>query len=236
MNVKKRKASPATTAAVGVAMTLVVAVFGWFVLVSPQRGRASKLGGEIAVVEQQIGEARAAAIAADDSEPIRNADLFRLAKAMPADNDIAGVLLELSRVAQETGIDFEQIVPQPTISAGAFRAQPIDLVFVGNFYSLSDFLYRIRNLVAVKGGELHATGRLFSVDKVQFAEADSHFPNIKAQLSVSAFLYGQTAGAGAPVPPAAPATTSTDTTSTDTTATTTEPTGTTAPSAAGATP
>jgi hypothetical protein len=220
VNVKKRKLSPTATAGVGVGVTLVAALTGWFLLVSPQRSRAADYDAEIALVEQQISEARAAAQKVDDTEPIRAADLFRLTKAMPSDNDIAGVLLELSRVAGETGIVFEQIVPQPTIAAGTFRAQPIELVFTGNFYALSDFLYRMRNLVSVQRGRLLATGRLFSVDKVQFVEADDHFPNIKAILSVSAYLYGASTGGAAPPPPA-----STDTTSTDTGATTTDTTG-----------
>jgi hypothetical protein len=235
MKVKKRKLSPAATAGVGVGVTLVVALLGWFLLVSPQRSRAADFDAQIVLVEQQISEARAAALQASDSEPIKAADLFRLTKAMPSDNDIAGVLLELSRVASETGIQFDQIVPQPTLSAGAFRAQPIELVFTGNFYALSDFLYRMRNLVSVQRGRLLANGRLFSVDKIQFVEADSHFPNIKAILGVSAYLYGTSQLAGAPpVSSAAPAgATPTDTTGattpTDTTATTTDTTATTTP-------
>jgi Tfp pilus assembly protein PilO len=154
---------------------------------------------------------------AADAKPIRSADLFRLTKAMPSDNDIPGVLLELSRIAAETGIVFEQIVPQATVAAGEMRAQPIDLTFEGNFYSLSDFLYRVRNLVSVQRGRLIANGRLFSVEKLQFSEAPSGFPSIRANLTLSAFLYGSGATAA---PPAASTTSSA---STDTTATTTTP-------------
>ena len=217
MKVTKRKLSPAATAGVGIGFTLVIAAMGWFLLVSPQRSRASELDGKIASVEQQITAARAAQMQAADAKPIRSADLFRLTKAMPSDNDIPGVLLELSRIASETGIVFEQIVPQATLAAGEMRAQPIDLTFEGNFYSLSDFLYRVRNLVSVQRGRLIANGRLFSVEKLQFSEAPSGFPSIRANLTLSAFLYGSGPTA------APPAATSTDTTSTstDTTATTT---------------
>ena len=167
MNVKKRKLSPAATAGIGVAAVLVLALAGWFLLVSPQRARAAELDVEIAAVEQQITAARAAAAAADDAQPIQVADLFRLTKAMPGESDIPGVLLELSRIASETGIVFESIVPQPTISGGSFRSQPIEVVFVGDFYTLSDFLFRLRGLVSVQRGRLLATGRLFAVDRIQ---------------------------------------------------------------------
>jgi hypothetical protein len=218
--VKRKKLSPAATSGIGIAVTLVIAAVGWFLLISPQRSRATSTDDEIAEVQAQIVQARLAADQAENAQPVRTADLFRLTKAMPSDNDIAGVLLELSKTAGETGIVFEQIIPGPTVAAGTFRAQPIDLVFTGNFYSLSDFLYRLRNLVSVQRGRLLANGRLFSVDKLQFVEADSKFPNIRALLTVSALLYGTS---GEP-PPSAPApTTTTDTTQTDTTQTTTEP-------------
>jgi hypothetical protein len=231
VKVTKRKFSPAATAGIGIGFTLVIAAMGWFLLVSPQRSRASELDAKIASVEQQITASRAAQLQAADAKPIRSADLFRLTKAMPSDNDIPGVLLELSRIASETGIVFEQIVPQATVAAGEMRAQPIDLTFEGNFYSLSDFLYRVRNLVSVQRGRLIANGRLFSVEKLQFSEAPSGFPNIRANLTLSAFLYGSGPTAA---PPAASTTTATDTTSTDTTATTTPETPPATPEAAGA--
>ena len=131
MNVTKRKLSPAATAAVGVGVTVVVAAVGWFLLVSPQRSRAAELADEIVAVEAQVSEARRAEVALGDAKPIAVADLFRLTKAMPDDNDMAGVLLELSQVAQETGIEFEQIIPQATVAAAGYRAQPIQLVFTG---------------------------------------------------------------------------------------------------------
>jgi hypothetical protein len=228
--VKRKRLSPGATAAIGVGVTLVIAAVGWFLLISPQRSRASTLDDEIAAVEVQVVQARLAAEQAENAQPVRTADLFRLTKAMPSDNDIAGVLLELSKTAGETGIVFEQIIPGPTVAAGTFRAQPIDLVFTGNFYSLSDFLYRLRNLVSVQQGELLANGRLFSVDKLQFVEADSKFPDIRALLTVSALLYGTS---GEPPPSAPPATsTPTETTETGTTETPAETPE--APSAAGA--
>lgn len=226
MKVTKRKLSPAATAGVGVAIALFIGLLGWFVLISPQRSRASSLDEELVQVEQQISESRAAQMQSSGAQPIRSADLFRLTKAMPANNDIAGVMLELSRVAAETGIVFEAIKPQATSVAGTNRAQPIELIFTGNFYSLSDFLYRLRNLVSVQKGRLLANGRLFAVEKLVFTESPSGFPHIRAFLTVSAFLYGKGPVAGAP-PAASTATASTTTTSTDTTSTATDTTSTT---------
>jgi hypothetical protein len=248
VNVTRRKLSPIAAAGIGVGIAVILAAAGWFLLVSPQRSHAAELDVEIAAIEDQINAARVAKLQADDLQPIRAADLFRLAKAMPSDIDISGVLLELARIAKETGITFKSIVPGATASLTSFRIQPIELTFEGDFYSLSDFLYRVRSLVGVNSGRLNAKGRLFTIDKLAFTEGDDGFPQVAAALTVSAYLYGSGPVAGAPVapPPTAPpaATTPTDTTgttATDTTGTTTTPAPETpAPaesgSAAGATP
>jgi Pilus assembly protein, PilO len=216
----KRKLSPAATASIGIAIALAVAAAGWFLLVSPQRARSASLDEEISSVEAQITQARLASVKAGDMEPIQVADLFRLTKAMPNDLDMSGVLLELNRIAAETGISFESIAPAATTTIGTFRVQPTELVFVGNFYTLSDFLYRLRTLVNVQRGKLNATGRLFSVERLTFTEGEDGFPSIKAALTVSAYLYGAGPTSGAAPAPATPPAAATTTTATDTTATT----------------
>ena len=120
-----------------------------------------------------------------------------------------GILLELSRIADETGIRFKSITPQPALPIGAYQVVPIDVAFDGSFYALSDFLFRLRTLVTVRRGELHAAGRLFSVASVDFSESDRGFPLLAATLKLNAYIYGLDA-AGAAAPPAAatpPATT-----------------------------
>jgi hypothetical protein len=96
---------------------------------------------------------------------------------------------------------------------------PIQLTFNGNFYNLADFLYRLRNLVAVGDtGELSASGRLFAVDTLDFAEAADGFPQITATLVVDAFVYGTGVPATA-TPPTTTATTPGATTAPTTTTT-----------------
>jgi hypothetical protein len=243
VNVTRRKVSPAAAAGIGVAIAVVLAAAGWFLLVSPQRSHAAELDGQVAAVEDQINAARVAKLQVDDLQPIRAADLFRLSKAMPSDIDISGVLLELSRIAKETGITFKSIVPGATASLTSFRVQPIELTFEGDFYSLSDFLYRVRSLVGVDSGRLNAKGRLFTIDKLAFTEGDDGFPQVAAALTVSAYLYGTGPTVGAPAappatstpPPAATDTTATTTTPTDTTGTATTPAPETPPPAASGT-
>jgi Tfp pilus assembly protein PilO len=211
---------PAAIALVIVSL-LVVSAAGYFVLISPQRSKSAELVKEAQAVEAQIQALRLANSQARSVEPIRVADLFRVSKAMPNTDDMPGILLEINRIARETGIRFESITPQDAADAGGYMRRPIDLIFDGNYYELSDFLFRLRSLVRVRGGQLEATGRLFNVHSLNFVESERAFPRIKAMLSVHAYVYGTGAPAlgstvrsvepqppaqpGAPAQPPAPA-------------------------------
>jgi Tfp pilus assembly protein PilO len=195
---------PAALAIVIVAL-LVVTLLGYFLLISPQRSKSAGLVEEAQSIETQIQALRIANAQVQTAEPIRVADLFRVSKAMPSTDDMPGVLLELNRIARETGIRFESITPQAPTDAGGYQRRPIDLVFDGNFYELSDFIFRLRSLVRVRGGQLEATGRLFTVNSLNFTESERNFPRIKATLNVSAYVYGTGVPTPAPPPPPAPA-------------------------------
>ena len=179
---------------VGVAL-LALAAGGYFLIVAPKKSEAIRLDREVATATAELLAARAAAEADDDTQPIAVADIFRLAKAMPSKPDMPGILLELARIADETGIRFTSIAPQPSSPVGAYQVVPIAVVFEGSFYALSDLLFRLRTLVSVRRGELHATGRLFAVQTVGFAEAESGFPNLTASLTLNAYVYGTSAPA-----------------------------------------
>jgi Tfp pilus assembly protein PilO len=196
----KNLPKPAAIAIV-VVVLLVVTALGYFLVISPNRSQASELKQETASVQTQIQALRLANTQAQQVEPIRVADLFRVSKAMPSTDDMPGVILELNRIAREAGIRFDSITPQEASDSGGYLRRPIDLVFDGNFYELSDFLFRLRSLVRVRNGQLEANGRLFTVNSLNFVESERSFPDIKATLSVSAFVYGT----GAPQPAAPPA-------------------------------
>lgn len=184
----------------GVGVVLYLAA-GYFLLVSPKKAEATRLGEEVAAANVELSTALAAAKAKGDTQPIAVADIFRLATAMPSTPDMPGILLELSRIADETGIRFKSITPQTAVAAGEYQSVPIDVTFDGSFYALSDFLFRLRTLVSVRRGELHASGRLFSVESVDFAEGEDGFPMLGATLKLKAYVYGNdVSGTTVPVP------------------------------------
>jgi type IV pilus assembly protein PilO len=200
---------------------------GYFFVVSPQRAKAANLKKQVQATEDQIQQYQLLSQQAATTPPIRVADLFRLEKAMPNEVDMAGIVLELSRIAHDTGITFESITPQGATAGTGYQVLPVTLVFDGNYFELSDFLYRLRSLVRVRSGHLSANGRLFVVDSISFSESEKAFPRIQATLTVQAFVFGDTAIGTAPPPPAASGgattTAGTNTTQTTTTGTTTTP-------------
>ena len=175
-----------TPAKIGVlaAGVLLALIAGWFLVISPKRSDVSSLKLQIEDTRTQIAVAHGAQT---PSQPaIRVADLFKLSRAMPNTPDIPGVLLQISHVAEQTGVSFEAITPHDPVSLGAYQQIDIDLTFEGRFYDLSDFLYRLRNLVDVHNGVLNATGRLFSVDSISLNQGEQSFPQVKAALTISA--------------------------------------------------
>jgi Tfp pilus assembly protein PilO len=205
----KRRLSPRTLGVLVAVLVLAYVAGGYFLLVAPKKSKASRLEGEIAQTQIELAAAQAALAAQDDTQPIAVADIFRLATAMPNTADMPGILLELQRIADETGIRFTSITPQasgPAGSAGSFVIVPVAVAFDGTFYALSDFLFRLRTLVGVRRGELHARGRLFAVESFDFAEAPSGFPTLSANLQLRAYVYGDTVPVtGATAPEEAPA-------------------------------
>lgn len=212
----KREISFVPIAAVAL---LLVALVGYFLLVKPKQAESGRLDTTIEELENQLEASAPAEPAPAPTAPtaIKVTDIFRLTTAMPDEEDMAGIILGLNSVASAAGIEFVAIVPQAPVVKTGYSAIPVNLEFEGNYYDLTDFLFRLRNLVSVRDGELTAEGRLFTLDTLDMQEGPAGFPEIKAALTLSAFLYGTTPPAGAPTAP----TETTTTTSTETTATTT---------------
>ena len=218
MRTTKQRLPLAARIALVVVGVLVLGAAAYFGLVRSKKAEAARLKTEIDAAKTQISDYYAKSAAVKGRPKIRSADLFRLAKAMPGQTDMSGVLLQLNQTAADTGITFQSIAPMGSVPISGYQAVPIRLTFEGNFYNLVDFLFRLRNLVDVEHGQLNATGRLFAIDILSFDEAQGGFPQISATLVVDAFVYGTLAPATA-LPTTTTSTTSTTSTSTTTTTT-----------------
>jgi Tfp pilus assembly protein PilO len=226
----------ATQVALVATALLLVAVLGFFTLISPKRSTAAGLKKQTAAVQAQISSNRSSAFT-QALPAVRSASVFALTQAMPNKLDTADVLLTLNQLARDSGISFDSIqenggssssaVTPTTPTLDPIATQPIQVQFTGSYYDLLAFLQRLRNLVKVENGKLFTAGRLFDVSNVELAEGRNQWPQVQATLTINEF-----------VPQSVSLTTpgTTDTTSTTTTATTTTSSGTSAaPSTSGGT-
>ena len=219
---KLKKPLPKWAPIAGIAvLALIVGFGGWKILVAPQGKKATSLREQADGVRQQIAQNLAAAAAAKNTssapaQPIRVAELYKLAKAMPSRDDIPDLLIELSRVTKEAGVSVTTLSPGAVASSPTGGSIiPVSLNVSGDFYSVTDLLYRLRNLVWVRNGALEATGRLFSIDSVTLAPTQGR--TVTASVTMHAFVYGASTTAtttpAVPPPSDTTVTTTTDTSS-----------------------
>jgi hypothetical protein len=219
-----KKLPPKATIGLIIGGDLLLLLVGWFLLIGPQRATASSIALATAATEAQLIEAQKPVVipkppAAVVQPVIQTADLYSLAKAMPSTVDQPTLLLELDQIARSAGVTVTSIGftgPQQALGA-TFGTVGISMAISGDFYSITDMLYRLRSQVGVRNGTLQTSGRLFSVGSVGITPAGaSGGAALSVTLAITAFVYGAPAAAAAAL--ATPPPPSTDTTQTATTA------------------
>lgn len=182
--------SPARVAALAIGAVLMYAAVVWFAVVSPKRSEVSSLGREIVAAELRLTEAEAAANRRRaEGTPV--SDVFRLAKAMPGSDDQPGLVLELNRLARSSGVVLRSITTQaPLAGAGGATMVPVVVTVGGSYFDIAKFLQRMRILVEVRDGKLHARGRLLAVEKVELDESVTEgFPLLDATVTLNSYVY-----------------------------------------------
>jgi Tfp pilus assembly protein PilO len=196
---------------------LLLLLLGWFMLISPQRATADSIRLATSAAEAQIVQAKQVQAtpppAAVQQPEIKTADIYSLADAMPTTIDMPDLLLELNQLARASGVTMSKISPGQSSLLTGYSVVPISIGVTGDFYSVTDMLYRMRTLVAVRHGNLQTSGRLFSVDSVSLSPSTIG-AQLTAEVLLDAYLYSAVPVA-APLPVAGA--TSTGTTSTTTT-------------------
>ena len=187
---------------------LILAGVAYMVVIRPKRAEAGRLDEQIAEMQMKVTAAQLASRPQQQATAIKVADVFEVSKAMPDTDDMPGIILDLNSVAEATGIRFLSIQPSAATPKTGYSAIEISLTFEGNYFDLTDFLFRLRNLVTVRDGRLSSSGRLFTLDTLSMKEGKDGFPDINAGLTVSAYVYGTVDAAN---PTLTPPTTATET-------------------------
>jgi hypothetical protein len=188
------------TIALGLAALLVVAL-GFLLAVKPQQDASADLSDEIAALEVEFQTEQVRAAAAEDQDGDASgedqeslAQVFELSKAVPAEIDEPGVLLELNALADASGATFTAIAPGDGIDHTGYSARAFNATFTGTYPQLSNLLRRARTLVMVRGGELRSRGHLYLLTTFDLHQGTMELPEIEATLTFEVPTFGSTDG------------------------------------------
>jgi len=148
--------------------------------------------------------------------PARQAELQRLAAAVPAQPDLAGFIIAADKMAIDSGVDWVSVSPSPP-SAGAVGAPStiaMSIQVQGGFFQVLDYLNRMEHLE-----------RVVVVDTVQLTASTGNGPSPTLSVSMNARMFTTAAptrasgpagagGAGATTTSTAPGATATTVTTT----------------------
>lgn len=114
-----------------VAMLAVAALAAafWIMALSPKREEASKLGEQVKQLEASLAQHRqeaASAAEAREDFPLSYQRLVVLGKAVPGDDDIASLLVQVNRVAEEAGVEFRDLELSTAAGGEAEAAAPAE--------------------------------------------------------------------------------------------------------------
>ncbi len=144
----------------------------------------------MAAAQAELSQRKADLARPSAAVTVRASDVFRLAKALPEDANVAAVMLDVDRLAKRHGLTLEGFQPTAVIPVTGYYAQPLTLTVQGRFGSVSRFLGDLRKLVTVKKGRLVVNGRLYSVTEVRLAKPEGdnvQFPIVRAGVILNAF-------------------------------------------------
>jgi Tfp pilus assembly protein PilO len=187
-----------TALALSALVLLTLVLVGWFVLLSPQRSKAAELDDQIAAAKTQLALTRIT-----DHSHRRASSVPRrpLETAMPNDVRMSEILRQLSWAAASAHVRIDGITPQARVPHPGYQAIPLSMTLQGRYYAIARFLRLLHTQATAKGSQIHASGRLFAVDNLQFSNAPSD-QLIQATLSLNAYSYQGALPTGSPPPDA----------------------------------
>ena len=97
---------------IGLFAVAVLAIAFWVMLLSPKHEEAAKLGEEIAEVESSLAQHRAEVDTAEEARksfPVDYRKLVVLGKAVPGSSETPSLLVQVSGIAERSGVEFKDI-------------------------------------------------------------------------------------------------------------------------------
>ncbi len=222
------------TLLIAVLATAAAAAAFWYLALAPKREEATALGKKIETKQTEVAAAQQTLASYQKSKASYGknyATVVRLGKAVPEDDDVRSLLVQLDAEAGGTHVDFRTIsiggaggasaaaaetagstvaTPPPgavSVGSAGFSAMPFTFSFKGTFSNLSQFFARMERFVTLRNEQLNVTGRLLRLESIDLQVDQAGFPNIRAQIGANSYLVPETQGLTAGATPQGPAAT-----------------------------
>ena len=194
----KEKKTVVVLGAVGAVVLLAAA---WFLVVAPQQSKADDLGAQVTAAQNELSQRMTELATPAAKITVKAADTYRLAKALPDTTNMAGMILDLNRLAARHKLAFTSITPAPAMAArGTLPSPSVWKCRAGSRTSPRSSV-SFAALVRVRGGRLDARGRIYSTTNINLTEAETKFPNVKAAVTIESYTFFAPTAAGTPATP-----------------------------------
>jgi Tfp pilus assembly protein PilO len=191
------------------AVVAIVLIVAWyFLLFSPMQRKAADLGTQIESAQSALDMANQEVVKLESykkTAPQSRAEIVRLGKMLPESEGIPGLIIELSKTAEASGVTITSIARGTTTPGSPFGIQTVSIQVGGRYFDVEDFLYRLEEYVAFRNASFRVTGRLLQVTQLTLQAATTtattgSSPELAVTVGLNAYLWGgvgQAAAGGA---------------------------------------
>jgi hypothetical protein len=205
----------------------------WFLLVAPEREKASKLEASVSAASAQLASAQGELTSARGAQARYAAaynSIVNLGKAVPPAQEVPSLVYQLDQASNHKQVDFSSIVAGGPAGAGAagapastaasaastaassaFTQMPFTFVFSGSFFSLEHLFQQLNHFTQrTTSGSLEISGRLLTVQSVKLAPltssgAEAPKGSLSGTITATAYVLPASQGLTAGASPAGPA-------------------------------
>lgn len=184
----------------------VLLVAWYFLLFAPTQRKLSDLDTQIQSAQSALDMANQEVVKLESykkTAPQSRAEVVRLGKMLPESEGIPGLIVELTKTADASGVSITSITKGTTTPGTPFGIQTATIQVSGRYFDVEDFLYRLEQYVAFRNASFRVTGRLLQVTQLTMAASTgtttetttttSGSPPLAVTIGLNAYLWG---GAG----------------------------------------
>lgn len=188
------------------AVVAIVLIVAWyFLLFSPAQRKISDLDTQVQSAQSALDMANQEVVKLESykkTAPQSRAEIVRLGKMLPESEGIPGLIIELTKTAEASGVSVTSIARGTTTAGSPFGIQTLTIQVGGRYFDVEDFLYRLEEYVAFRNASFRVTGRLLQVTQLTMQgvtsteTTTSGSPPLAVTVGLNAYLWGGAGGQG----------------------------------------